>query len=73
MIMPKRKPVIKSKKALRKIRVDAEMETDEFWDRTFDAISQAAVPFIWVFHLIMEKTLQSYSKLYQPKRRKEYI
>lgn len=39
MIMPKRKPVIKSKKALRKIRVDAEMETDEFWDRTFDAIS----------------------------------
>ena len=57
MIMPKRKPVIKSKKALRKIRVDAEMETDEFWDRTFDAISQAAVPFIWVFHLIMKKTL----------------
>ena len=30
--MPKRKPVIKSKKALRKIRVDAAMETPEFWE-----------------------------------------
>ena len=44
--MPKRKPVIKSKKALRKIRVDAAMETPEFWDKIFDAISQATVPFI---------------------------
>ena len=37
--MPRKKPVIKSKKALRKIRVDAAMETPEFWDKIFDAIS----------------------------------
>tara|TARA_R110002020_G_scaffold135381_2_gene302300 strand:- start:135 stop:665 length:531 start_codon:yes stop_codon:yes gene_type:complete len=37
--MPRKNPVIKSKKALRKIRVDAAMETEEFWDKIFDAIS----------------------------------
>jgi hypothetical protein len=37
--MPRKNPVIKSKKGLRKIRVDAEMETPEFWDKIFDAIS----------------------------------
>ena len=37
--MPRKNPVIKSKKALRKIRVDAEMKTPEFWDKIFDTIS----------------------------------
>ena len=37
--MPRKNPVIKSKKALRKIRVDVAMETPEFWDKIFDAIS----------------------------------
>ena len=37
--MPNKTPVIKSKKGLRKIRVDGLMETEEFWDKTFDAIS----------------------------------
>jgi hypothetical protein len=37
--MPREKPVIKSKKGLRKIRVAKEMETPEFWDGVFDAIS----------------------------------
>ena len=37
--MPRKIPVIKSKKALRKIRVNAEMETPEFWDKIFEAIS----------------------------------
>ena len=37
--MPNKTPVIKSKKGLRKIRVDGLMETEEFWDKPFDAIS----------------------------------
>ena len=37
--MPRKNPVIKSKKGLRKIRVAKEMETDEFWEKIFDAIS----------------------------------
>jgi len=43
--MPRKKPVIKSKKALRKIRVDAAMETPEFWDKIFDAISSGVALF----------------------------
>ena len=37
--MPRKNPVIKRKKGLRKIRVDAAMETPEFWDKIFEAIS----------------------------------
>ena len=37
--MPNKVPVIKSKKGLRKLRVHKLMETEEFWDKTFDAIS----------------------------------
>ncbi|MDP6180200.1 MAG: hypothetical protein QGG48_09945 [Desulfatiglandales bacterium] len=37
--MPRKNPVIKSKKGLRKIRVAKQMESPEFWDSVFDAIS----------------------------------
>ncbi len=37
--MPRKNPVIKSKKGLRKIRVAKQMEAPEFWDSVFDAIS----------------------------------
>ena len=37
--MPRKVPVIKSKKGLRKIRVAKQMATPEFWDSVFDAIS----------------------------------
>ena len=37
--MPRKNPVIKSKKGLRKIRVAKLMETPDFWDGVFDAIS----------------------------------
>ena len=43
--MPRKIPVIKSKKALRKIRVNAEMETPEFWDKIFEAISSGVALF----------------------------
>ena len=37
--MPRKEPVVKSKKGLRKIRVAKEMETPEFWDKIFDTIA----------------------------------
>ena len=37
--MPRKNQVIKSKKGLRKIRVAKLMETPDFWDGVFDAIS----------------------------------
>jgi len=37
--MPRKNPVVKSKKGLRKIRVAKQMESPEFWDSVFDAIS----------------------------------
>ena len=43
--MPRKNPVIKSKKALKKIRVDAAMETEEFWDKIFDTISSGVALF----------------------------
>ena len=43
--MPRKNPVIKSKKALRKIRVADEMETPEFWDKIFDTISSGVALF----------------------------
>ena len=43
--MPRKNPVIKSKKALKKIRVLDAMETDEFWDKIFEAISSGVALF----------------------------
>ena len=43
--MPRKIPVIKSKKGLRKIRVNAAMETEEFWDKIFDTISSGVALF----------------------------
>ena len=43
--MPRKNPVIKSKKGLKKIRVDAAMETEEFWDKIFDTISSGVALF----------------------------
>ena len=43
--MPRKIPVIKSKKALKKIRVLDAMETDEFWDKIFEAISSGVALF----------------------------
>jgi hypothetical protein len=44
-IMPRKIPVIKSKKALKKTRVLDAMETDEFWDKIFEAISSGVALF----------------------------
>jgi len=43
--MPRKIPVIKSKKALKKIRVLDAMETDEFWDKIFEAVSSGVALF----------------------------
>ena len=43
--MPRKIPVIKSKKALKKTRVLDAMETDEFWDKIFEAISSGVALF----------------------------